>query len=207
MTKCIIPCAGFGTRMNMKPNESKELLLDSSGKPIIEYSLNKCKEQNWNPLIIIRAEKTDLIQYCNDRSIETLIIKPEGEWSNTVYNSKDHWENHNFLILPDTRWEAPGSILSNMEQDLKLGASISLGLHLVDNPEKWCIINDEKLVEKPKNLPSKKYWAFGLIGFTKYIGYSLFRNLEQYKFHCLRDVSFQYMTSFKDLTRTGKIEE
>ena len=55
--KALIPCAGFGTRMRMAPHQAKELIPDETGAPTIEWSLNICKENNIDPIIITRPEK------------------------------------------------------------------------------------------------------------------------------------------------------
>ncbi len=202
--RAIIPCAGFGTRMNMKPNESKEMLLDSDGQHLIDHILMLCNIYNLKPLIITRAEKIDLIEYCDKRGIETLIISPFGEWPDTILASESKWHTNNILILPDTRFE-PTSIIAQLEQDLLNGARASIALHTITDATKWCVIQNYDIIEKPDL--SLSSMAMGLIAFNKHEGYRLFKTISKRNnpYH-LMDASFQYLTSFKDITRTGKIE-
>jgi len=204
--RCILPCAGYGTRMSMATDKSKELLLDpSNNKPIIEYHLDICKQFNLNPLVISRPEKLDLIEYCGLNKIDLMLSSHLGEWPRTVFLSNDYWEEDNILLLPDTRFE-PISIISNIKLDLSLGADISLGVHKVSQPYTWCIIKDYKLFEKPQWLHGQHY-AFGIIGFKRGAGLKLFDELERHKkTGLLTKTSLQYLDNFKDITRTGKVE-
>jgi dTDP-glucose pyrophosphorylase len=202
--RAIIPCAGYGTRMNMAPDKSKEMLEDpKTGESLITYSLKLCLKHDIEPLVITRAEKTDLIAYCNTWGIKTQIIVPEGEWMDTVLMSQPHWDKHNVLILPDTKFE-PTNVLRDIKRDLSFGANSSIALHSVDDADKWCILRQYNLIEKPKNYPGKQ-WAFGLIGFTDFSGYGIFKQLKDEKIAMLDRSSFHYLEDFKDLTRAGKI--
>jgi dTDP-glucose pyrophosphorylase len=204
--KAIIPCAGFGTRMNMAPNESKELLVHpATKKPIIEFTLDRAREAGLDPCVITRKEKTDLIEYCEVNDIPYQVIVPEGEWMNTVLMSEPHWEDINVLILPDTRF-FPYDILDNMKTDLILGANSSLALHYVTDPQNWAVVDNYTLYEKPKHLTGTCYYAFGLIAFTPEEGHVIFKTLRDKREVLLENASFQYLDSFKDITRTGVIE-
>lgn len=203
--RAIIPCAGYGTRMNMALDKSKEMLEDPETKePLINYSLNLCVKHNLAPLVITRAEKTDLLAHCATFGVATQIIEPKGEWMNTVLMSQDMWHKHNILILPDTRFNST-DVIAEMKQDLELGAHSSVALHEVQDAEKWCIVKGYNLIEKSKHYPGKQ-WAFGLIAFTNYTGHGIFKQLKDEKVAMLTQSSFHYLDDFKDLTRTGKIE-
>lgn len=205
MTRAIIPCAGYGIRMGMSPDKSKELLINpSTGFPIIKYHLNLCEDYGLLPLIVTRKEKTDLLYYADENNVDTLVIEPKGEWPNSVLLSKDKWMETNILLLPDTKFE-PHDIIVDMLTDLQLGANISLGVHQVTEPAKWCIIEKGTMFEKPNWIFGPSF-AFGIIAFTKFRGNQLFYDLEHKKNHTLVNTSFHYLESFKDLTRTGKIE-
>ncbi len=133
----IIPCAGYGTRMNMPIGQSKELLLDKAGNHLIEFYLNHCPHFNITPLVITRKEKTDLIAYCESNHIETLIIEPKGEWNDTVLASSLLWDEDNILVLPDTRFNSPRTAISDIKKGLELGNQAVIGLHKVDDVSKW----------------------------------------------------------------------
>lgn len=204
--RCIIPAAGFGTRMNMDPGKSKELLIDPvTNKPVIQWAIDLCKEYDLHPLVITRKEKMDLLNYCDENCIANAIIEPEGEWPNTIYMMKQAFYEDNILILPDTRFN-PTSILKDIKTDLELGAKFSIALHKVEDSSKWCIVKDYQIVEKPElNQPA---WAMGLIGFKAQPGIGLFSTLSSRNvYKILQNTSFQYLKDFKDITRTGKIEK
>lgn len=203
--KAILPCAGYGLRMGMETNQSKELLIDpTTNKPMLDYHLDLCTLYNLKPLVITRAEKTDLIEYCKNKEVETLIIEAKREWPFTVLNSWTKWDPHNILLLPDTKF-SPHSIISDMRNDLYLGAEVSLGLHSVQNPDKWCIVQNYTLFEKPQHFFGFQH-AFGLIAFTRNAGFRLFDGLNNDKITKLTNTSFQYLETFKDITRTGIVD-
>lgn len=202
MSRLIIPCAGFGTRMSMEKNKSKELLLYQGG-PLIEFSLDLAKDFDLNPLVITRAEKIDLIDYCEKNEIETQIIEVNGEWADTVLQSAPHWEEDNILILPDTIFNPSYSPINDILHSLEIGSNAIFALHHVEDSSKWGIIKDYTLFEKPDfNGPGL---AWGLIGFKKEYGLELFSNCQKGKSFKLENCGFTYLDEFKDLTRTGKI--
>lgn len=204
--RAIIPCAGYGTRMNMLPNKSKEMLLDkedwgigNKGKPLIQYALTICKMFNLEPIVITRKEKTDLRQYLFDNQVEFIDIEVEGEWPQTILKSKDHWNMDNILILPDTRFSSLRCI-EDIQKGLKLGNNAVMALHEVPDPNKWGIVEDYLLFEKSKFIYTENQWAWGLIGFKGYYGVELFSNMRDNGFE-LKDVGFTYLNDFQDITR------
>lgn len=205
--KYIVPCAGFGTRMNMKPNESKEMLIDpTTGHSLIDTVLRCAKVTGASVHVITRPEKTDLIEYLTPmENVTVQIIKPKGEWAATVLTSRQDWEDHNILILPDTTWSPLLTTLERMEQSLKLGCNSVVAIHKVQDACKWGAIGDYDITEKP-TIDGEGY-AWGLIGFTPIEGVILFRGMLERDVPCsLENSSFLFLDSFKDLTRTGKIE-
>lgn len=201
--KAILPCAGYGTRMRMKLNESKELLI-RNGIPLIEYHLNICKMFDLDPIIITRKEKTDLLDYCLKNGIQTKIIEPQGEWPSTVLSSSDLWDENNILLLPDSVFEPVETIL-DIKKGLLLGNNAVMALHDVEDISKWGSIKDYQFTEKRKLQEPGKAW--GIIGFKKDYGLTLFKRMETPNFPTpLWDTGFVYLDSFKDVTRTGKIE-
>lgn len=199
--RAIIPCCGFGTRMSMTPNESKEMLEDTrfGYKHIIDYAIQQCKLFNLDPLIITRPAKTDLIQYCEDNQIECMIYEPKGkqEWDETVLASKDHWYEDNILILPDTRFNSIYCI-EDIRRGLELGNNAVMALHEVTDPSKWGIVDDYYLIDKPM-YKEGKWNAWGLIGFRYYYGQELFSGVRSGI--GLENVGFTYLKSFEDITR------
>jgi len=199
--KCIIPAAGFGTRMSMAMNKSKEMLPDPGYKhqPIIQYALDLCKAFKMEPLVITRKEKQDLRQYLFNQGVEFIDIEVKGEWNETVLASKDHWVENNMLILPDTRFSS-FKCIQDIQRGLELGNNAVIALHEVTDPDKWGIITPRYvLLEKPDYLSNDtKYSAWGLIGFKKSYGQELFSNV---KCLDLKNVGFTYLDKFEDITR------
>ena len=208
--KCILPCAGLGTRMGMKNNEAKELLLDPTYQtPIIDYSLKICKDQGFTPVIISRKEKREFNRYVSGKA-ELLIIEPRGEWMDSILQSKDLWEEKNILILPDTRFR-PIDEASKLVKDLDF-CNLSFGLHFVKHTQNWGIVKqiDMKtydVIEKPKdNIFCSTAW--GIVAFKPEQGEQLFEGFRtKNQWFRVENASCAYLQSFKDITRTGKIED
>ena len=204
-TRAIIPCAGFGTRMNMKPNESKEMLwVESEHAMLIDYSLNMCKQYDLDPLIITRLEKQDLITYILDKypDVKLITIEPNGEWPNTILQSKPDWNFHNILILPDTRF-TPSTVLGDIQIKLILDKDYVVADHNVPDVSKWCKIHKQGyLIEKPLSTAPGK--AMGLLAWRHHVGSDLFKAL------AIRNNPFKLenyaslpLDSFEDITREG----
>lgn len=171
----IIPAAGLGKRVGMQPHESKELLPDSSGKPLINYAIGLSEDLGINPTIITRKEKTTLIDYVQSKLCNVLIIEPEGEWPNTILKSKELWSARNILLLPDTRF-SPERIVKHMFDSLNYN-ELSFGVHQVEDISKWGCVEkiDRKSVdvcEKPNKTGPGLAW--GIIGWQKDAGEDLF---------------------------------
>ena len=204
----IIPCSGYGTRVGMQPWEAKELLLDKSsfgyGKPLIDYTLNICKEYNFSPLVTVRAEKKDLIAYLIERNITHLIEdSADGKWYNSVLKTQHLWETDNLLLLPDTRFLPRFQVMDHLRLGMSLGNNAVFAMHRVDNPSQWGVITaDGVLIEKPQHLTGAHY-AWGLIAFKKTYGQWLFSRMA----HPIKlvDCGFTKLSRFIDVTRTPSL--
>lgn len=207
MIRAIIPCAGFGTRMSMPINQSKELLLDKNGQPLIQWHLDLCKQYNIEPFIVTRAEKEDLIDYCKNNNIAYAVMVPGEEWPHTAYNSNTYWKEKNILLLPDSRFE-PKNIINQIKQSLEFGYDVTFAVHKVPDVSKWGMVTQTFYSEKPY-LENLAGYAWGIIGFTKQAGYDIFynmRNRGRYSQHEY-NTNIVFLDSFRDVTRTGVIEE
>lgn len=221
-TLCILPCAGLGTRMNMKPNESKEMLPDpKTDKPLIDYSLDLCKKYDLQPLIITRKEKTDLIEYIdkrnNSENISLLTLSEiNGEWPETILRSEPFWNENNILMLPDTRFE-PDTIIESIknklnEHTLFVKPRYVFGMHIVDVEIPWGLVENIQYMASTSvtEKPIKRFRAWGVIGFKKNHGELLFQSQkqknQQFCEHTPYVVEYTF-DSFKDITRSGKLED
>jgi len=199
----IIPCCGFGKRMGMTENQSKEMLLDSNNKYLIEYCIKACEDNNIEPLFLVRKEKEDLIHYLTVNDLKMVIMEPGKEWAETVYNSSEHWQENNILILPDTRWE-PQSALKQIKQHLEFGSDVVFAIHKVEDVSKWGEVDIVAYNEKPEVMEDyKDGMAWGLIGFKQECGIKLFQNMQRKgeTFYNPIWTQFIFLDEFKDLTR------
>lgn len=205
----IIPCCGFGTRMHMSKDQSKELLPDPyTGSPIIEWHIHNLKRHNIEPFIVTRAEKKDLIQYCKDKGLRYVVMSPGEEWQHTVFNSHPFWEDYNILVFPDSRF-FPTFSLHDIKNALKYGFDFGLGTFPVSDSSKWCCVTNDGIYEKKQDLQGP-HLAIGIFGFTRIGGLKLFEGLKthkEYKFDIVAQHKTSNLTMFKDLTRDGKIEK
>lgn len=198
--RTIIPAAGYGTRMNLKPGQSKEMLPDPSngGLPMIQRTLDFAID----PLVIIRSDKLDLINYCKDK-VECLLLKPSNdEWPVTVLRSRPHWERLNVLVLPDT------NLTSVDYHTVRLKAEkLMFAVHSVEDVSQWGHVTIDKTEEKP--LLGGNGWAWGCIGFSDMIGEALFSSYANKTPFYFKPGSVDYAhlsSGFKDRTRNGVLE-
>lgn len=202
----IIPAAGYGTRMNCKPNESKEMML-VNGYPMIDWAIKHCLAVELPIIVNTRPEKEDLVRhllsYAKLGQIE-LHLNPGTEWANTTSKSlalAQNFESQSLLILPDTRFD-------NIEYILKLfkytnGWSTFIGTHVVEDPQNWGVIQDEEIIEKPKK--SKSNLAWGVLSGDYYSFGSMAANKELNLMGS--NVLKVPLINFRDLTRTGKLPD
>lgn len=203
----IIPCCGFGTRMNMRPDQSKELLINpTTNKPLIQYWLDICKDNDLEPLLLIRPEKTDLIEFCKQNSLRYVVMPPGKEWADTIYRSHEHWSDKNIVFLPDTNI-TPVEAVGELVTSLKVSPMV-MGVFPVDDSTKWCVLSTSRngdvfLAEKQKVKDS--FVAVGVWAFEKEYGIKMFKDLSDSNYHFNVKTLTVPLESFVDLTRTGKL--
>lgn len=178
--KVIIPCAGYGTRMKLRPHESKEMLR-YNGFPIIDYSLDMCRHLGLQAVVITRPEKTELIRHIeyHHGHVQRVIYNPTGEWAQTILDNKDHWGYNNILLLPDTRFSPGVNALRTIANLLAIEHELVFATHKVKDSQNWGIIRNGMIAEKPSMIEGASYDAWGMIGFNKYIGVPLFEGLKK----------------------------
>ncbi len=211
--KAIIPASGYGIRMNLSSNISKEMLTDpNTGKPLIAHTLELCKRFDLEPVVITRKSKQDLILYCSNKTELIVLDEAPSEWPGSILAAQKAWGDHNILLLPDTRF-SPIECLESVIMSLKQPSiEFVFASHKVDNLSQFGMIEYQKdtkqllVCEKPKITTSGNAW--GIIGF-KNNGKSV--NLfnvysERNKFLYLKNFDIVNLTNFKDITRNGKIE-
>lgn len=211
--KAIIPAAGYGVRMGMHVNESKEMLQDpnDSNKRIIDYSLDLCYKYGIEPVVISRIEKNDLNSYLNIKGVEHIILKKPGkEWAETVLKSSGLWGEKNILILPDTRFDE--DIIPKLLNDLAWNhnSDVVAAVHEIDpkDSEKWGVIYNNHIYEKCPNITASNL-AWGLLAWNgKSAALDIFYELTPgFKYTQWNDIPYIKMNKFLDVTRTGKLEK
>jgi dTDP-glucose pyrophosphorylase len=201
--KALVPCAGYGTRMRMQPHEAKELLLDDSGRPTIEWSLDICRKYNIEPVVITREEKVEFNQYLKDNNI-TYIIGGGDSTGETLLNAKEYWDDYNIMILPDTRFDYPENLFTDIPKCMEVGNDCIFALFNVTDYKNWGVICDNTFYEKPqREFTSKdKAYAWGIIGFRKEYGETLLSSYnlisEPLK---LNNPGYLFIENFKDISR------
>lgn len=211
MIKFILPCAGFGTRVQYKTEGklSKELLPDPlSGQPLIEKHLVVAKSLGAPVHIITRTEKHDLIDYLERKKphqqICIQLIESSKEWPDTVLKAKEFFIEKNILILPDTVF-SPLSVVSEMTEALQQ-VDVVYATHQVDDPQNWGILSGQELWEKPTD-PHFGMTAWGLIAFRRSVGEQVFEahlqsTLRKTKARLIYSRFEIRLLGFKDLTRS-----
>ena len=202
--KAILPCSGYGTRVGMQPDESKEMLLHN-GFPIIDYSLDLCRMTGIEPVVIVRPEKQDLIKHLELKHgrVERHYYQPTGDMPQTVLDHKHVWGYNNILILPDTRFAPAVQTIQGIIHCLVNVNPLTFAVHKVRDPQNWGIIKGTMINEKPMPMiDGAVYQAWGLIGFNKYSGVELFTGmLEKDVWKPLPKHSILPLESFQDITR------
>lgn len=206
----LVPAAGRGRRVGSP--ESKEMLPDEMGRPLIDWAIDHAFARGWPVHVIVRPEKRSLISHLQSRKKDgnLAIQKISGsmECSHSMILSRAHWHDRNILILPDTRWH-PAGALDAIFAGLEHHAGV-YGTFPVADPSPWgCVDFGPASVEiSEKCSPHRPGLAWGLIGFRKSAGVSLLAaHLESVlsgKPQRVHEACAQVpLQDFVDLTRTG----
>lgn len=162
------------------------------------------------PVVISRKDKHDLNTFLTsyESKVKLCLIDASEEWTHSVCLSVDYWGEKNILLLPDSRF-APVDILKKIDQSLER-FDLSFATFEVQDPSQWGIVlpGDLEIVEKPAQV-TKQFLAWGLIGFRKQAGLSLFEDLRiSSKDHLFKkienqNVGFISLESYQDITRSA----
>lgn len=211
----IIPAAGFGRRVGSP--ESKELLSDEQGRPLIQWGLDQAFLRTWPVHVIVRSEKKSLIQYLEKQKTnlgahsELLTwqeIEASEEWPDTLLQSQKSWHEKNLVWLPDTRF-APVAALDSLASAL-IDHLHAYGVFRVHESKTWGILSDDIYLSEKCELQISHeldFCAWGVLAFRKSIGEKLL-NLHLQSTLEQRTVSFDWgapakiqLDWFQDLTR------
>lgn len=207
--RVLIPAAGFGKRVGSPP--AKELFIDQeSGEPLIQYSLRCAALCAAAPLVIVRKDKLELIDYLREKGIEMQLIERSEEWPDTLLQSEALWAEHNVVILPDSKFE-PREVAKEMFEYMARGSRLVFAKF--SPPEfntwgcigrqgtRWCSCEKPAQVEEIDDLI-----AWGLFGFARGEGMellsSMLRTTRTHRWEALACVpALVPLQSFVDCTR------
>jgi hypothetical protein len=137
--RVIVPCAGFGKRMGLNPQQSKEMLVDPlTGKRMIDQTLEKARGRL--AVVVVRREKQDLIEHLQKHWpwVDILIVAPTPEWPASILETQKLWSARNVVILPDTRFE-PNSVVDTLFARLTQVDAAFATFH-VENAATWGVV-------------------------------------------------------------------
>jgi dTDP-glucose pyrophosphorylase len=204
------------------PADGKEMLRDPlTDRPLVDYAIELALGQGLRPIIIISSEKTALKNHIkktfpNKCTFVNHNPKEWEEWPHSLMAAEAHWGLYNLIVLPDTRFEPKGAVVSCMMKALQEDEKeVAFATHEVRGGSLFGVIKSGPydtimVAEKPNSFKGKDATAWGLIGFNKANGIPL---LEAF---CLRgtwvgypksDVCMVQLQWFKDITRKGVVEE
>ena len=158
--KAVIPAAGIGTRLRPHTHTLPKALLYVAGRPIISHILDEVRELKPSGVVLIIGYKGDLIKdYVTkeypDLKIDFVYQAERNGIAHALHMTRDVADTGEplLVILGDTIIKA----------DLKRiveSKTNSLGVREVEDPRRFGVVevsgNDiVRLVEKPKNPPSK----------------------------------------------------
>ncbi len=208
---CIIPAAGYGTRMGLNFTEAKEMLIErGTGKPLICWAIDRALAANYKVVIVTRIRKLKLRKFLEKKyrnKLNYCLLTEEEiknrEWAYSVCKSKPFWSlTGNILLLPDTRF-GPFSTIKELPTYLGVKNSLVFATHKVLEPHKFGVIHKNKTAEKPAEGTLQVARAWGLIAFSSEAGNNLFKHYQKKgKWLTLPKGTIEIeLNYYKDLTR------
>lgn len=208
MPLVLLPAAGFGRRAGSP--ESKEMLPDETGRPLIDWAIDQAFARGWPVHVILRPQKVSLIRHLKKRQEEGALslqeIRGSLECSHSLLLSRHHWRENNIVILPDTRWQ-PTNALDSLAAKLQEFAA-AYGTFPITAPEEWGTVSlgnqAVRIAEKCGGPGSLTAW--GLLGFRRAAGVPLLAaHLESHLRRSVQEAAIACtqvpLQSFVDLTR------
>lgn len=182
------------------------MLLDDKGRPLIEWGLEQARIREWPVHVILRQEKSNLIEFLKNYSynISYQCVPETKDWPESLMLSEPYWHQKNIVWLPDTRFE-PLEALDVINYQLE-SRKIVYGVFAVENSMMWGVVNEVKnsICEKCQISGPQKAW--GLMGFFKSSGKELFEahlksTLQKKEVSVSEKILTVELEKFADLTR------
>ncbi len=182
----LIPAAGFGRRVGSPP--AKELLtpVEFHGLNFIDHALGLCREWQARALVVVRQNKTELINHLRQTSspdwVSCFEIESSKEWADTCRQAVPALAAHNLLLLPDTQF-APEDIGAKLFAMIEGPSSTGLALatFATPTPQVWGCFRSQAsrslIAEKPKG-ETNGALAWGLMAFHQGLAKDLFSAIQ-----------------------------
>ena len=186
LIKCVIPAAGYGSRLGAVTQTFPKVMLPVGGKPILFRIMDSVIEAGISNFIIIVGYLSEKIiqevqkRYPSPYNIEFVIQKEQLGLGHAIYQSKGYFQKEDsmLLIYGDTLFE----VSQNLKETIMNTKNSWLGLYRVKDPSNYGVveldIQKKKIIhlyEKPDNPVSN----LAISGVNYFINaYNLFDALE-----------------------------
>jgi len=98
--KCLILCAGFGTRLKPLTDDTPKPLLKVNGKPIIQYTIDHLYKLGIKDIAInVHYKANRFVEYLKDTNIKIFHEDEALGTAGAVKNAKDFLDSEEFLVI------------------------------------------------------------------------------------------------------------
>lgn len=152
--KCVVLCAGKGTRIRAYSEDVPKVMLESDNQPILRYVINYWKQFTNDFIFVVGYKKEQVIDYVKKLSINSTFVEQKElrGIADAVNHVKDNVTGNFILALGDCLCEGNFIFPDNIEmgigvwetnnlEDIKRSYSIELTNDIIN-----------KVVEKPKDI-------------------------------------------------------
>jgi dTDP-glucose pyrophosphorylase len=154
--KCVILCAGRGTRILPHSEDVPKAMLELNNQPILYYVIDYWKQFTNDFIFVVGYKKEQVIDYVKKLPIYSTFVEQKKlrGIADAVNHVKDYVSGNFILVLGDCICEGKFNFPANME----MGVGVWETSNLEDIKRSYSIeiTNDviNKVVEKPKEIPN-----------------------------------------------------
>jgi bifunctional UDP-N-acetylglucosamine pyrophosphorylase/glucosamine-1-phosphate N-acetyltransferase len=127
-TKCIVLCAGKGSRLLPLSVEKPKVMVKIKDKPILGYVIDYWKKYTSNFIFIVSYKKEEIIEFVEQLSIKAEFVEqkePRGI-ANAVSYAEDKVPDRFIVVLGDCICQGDFSYPKNMEQGVGVWEATSV---------------------------------------------------------------------------------
>jgi len=159
--KIVIPAAGKGTRLKELTENIPKPLIKVHDKPIIGHIIDSFDQLDYNEIIIIIGYRgEDIRNYVSEtypeKNIRFIWQESQLGLGHAIYQAKDHLNEPFIIFLSDIYVEID---YTNEWYEQYKQYSAAIGTFQVENTEKYGILIDNKIIEKPMLDPTGQNMA------------------------------------------------